>query len=215
MGSIHDWVPDPGSVVSWHASPAALAKAQQAPISAVPASYMQAQHLRGFCEHAARGLDMSRLFIAAWDIAGRCDIRAMTYVINAHLRRHDTYRSWFEYTDAEHIVRRTIRDPADIEFRPDQAWRDDAGRMARAIYWLPRIRCSGIASASRLFSARTTSHSVCALIISTWTRRFSVWLFTEFHMMYAALVGGGAPSRCRRRAAMTITASGSTSTCPL
>ena len=44
---------------------------------------------------------MSRLFIAAWDIAGRCDIRAMTYVINAHLRRHDTYRSWFEYKDAE------------------------------------------------------------------------------------------------------------------
>ena len=63
---------------------------------------------------------MSRLFIAAWDIAGRCDIRAMTYVINAHLRRHDTYRSWFEYQDAEHIVRRTIRDPADIEFVPTE-----------------------------------------------------------------------------------------------
>ena len=102
----------------WHPSPAALAKARQAPISAVPASYMQAEHLRSYREYAARGLDMSRLVIAAWDIPGQCDIRAMTYVINAHLRRHDTYRSWFEYTDAEHIVRRTIDDPADIEFVP-------------------------------------------------------------------------------------------------
>ena len=42
----------------------------------------------------------------------------MSYVINAHLRRHDTYRSWFEYTDAERIVRRTIGDPADIDFIP-------------------------------------------------------------------------------------------------
>jgi len=40
----------------------------------------------------------------------------MTYVINAHLRRHDTYRSWFEYHNADHIVRHTIADAADIEF---------------------------------------------------------------------------------------------------
>ena len=43
----------------------------------------------------------------------------MSYVINAHLRRHKTYRSWFEYHDAEHIVRHTIADPRDIEFNPD------------------------------------------------------------------------------------------------
>ncbi len=45
--------------------------------------------------------------IVGCSMAGRCDIRAMTYVINAHLRRHDTYRSWFEYTDADQIVRHT------------------------------------------------------------------------------------------------------------
>ncbi|AMC53117.1 acyltransferase PapA [Mycobacterium tuberculosis variant bovis BCG] len=42
----------------------------------------------------------------------------MTYVINAHLRRHDTYRSWFELRDTDHIVRHSIADPADIEFVP-------------------------------------------------------------------------------------------------
>ena len=50
----------------------------------------------------------------------------MTYVLNAHLRRHDTYRSWFEYTDADHIVRHTISEPADIELVPTVLWRDDA-----------------------------------------------------------------------------------------
>jgi len=42
----------------------------------------------------------------------------MNYVINAHLRRHDTYRSWFEYRDDARIVRRTIQNPNDIKFVP-------------------------------------------------------------------------------------------------
>ena len=68
--------------------------------------------------NAAVGRDFSFPLILSWDIAGQCDIRAMTYVLNSHLRRHDTYHSWFEYEDAERIVRHTIADPADIEFVP-------------------------------------------------------------------------------------------------
>src|ERR1700757_3826766 len=115
---IHNWMPAPGSVVSWLASPASLAKVRRAPVSAVAPSHQQARHLRNFREHAARGVKMARLCIAAWDIPGRCDIRAMTYILNAHLRRHDTYHSWFEYTDAGNIVRHTISDPEDLEFVP-------------------------------------------------------------------------------------------------
>src|ERR1700682_6440066 len=111
---LHDWVPAPGLVVTWCASPASLATARQAPTSSVPPSHQQARHLRNFRDHAARGADMSRLSIIACDIPGRCDIRAMTHVITAHIRRHDTYHSWFEFTDAAHIVRHTISNPADI-----------------------------------------------------------------------------------------------------
>jgi 2'-acyl-2-O-sulfo-trehalose (hydroxy)phthioceranyltransferase len=118
--TINEWVHSPGSLIFWHPSPAARAKAREAPTSPVPPSYIQARHLRSFSEQAARGLDHSRLLIASCEVFGRCDIRAMTYVINAHLRRHDTYRSWFEYQDAEHIVRHTIGDPADIEFVPTE-----------------------------------------------------------------------------------------------
>jgi 2-O-sulfo trehalose long-chain-acyltransferase len=79
---------------------------------------MQEAHLRGFTSYRARGFDYARLVIGSGDEPGRCDVRVMSYVINSHLRRHRTYHSWFEYDDAEHVVRHTISDPADIDFVP-------------------------------------------------------------------------------------------------
>lgn len=118
VGTVYDWTPAAGRIVTWQASPASLAKARQAPISEVPLSAMQDAHLRGFSRYAQLGLDYARLVIGSGDEPGRCDVRAMSYVINSHLRRHKTYHSWFEYGDAESIVRHTIADPADIEFVP-------------------------------------------------------------------------------------------------
>jgi hypothetical protein len=118
IGSIDDWTLSPGVVTSWHPTTAAQEKARQAPVSSVPVSYMQAQHLRGHYNQTAAGLDYSRQIIATCEVPGQCDISAMTHALNAYLRRHDTYRSWFEYTDAEDIIRRTMNDSADIEFAP-------------------------------------------------------------------------------------------------
>jgi mycolipenoyl-CoA---2-(long-chain-fatty acyl)-trehalose mycolipenoyltransferase / long-chain-acyl-CoA---trehalose acyltransferase len=120
IGSIHDWRPSPGVVISWHPTTAAREKARQAPVSSVPVSYMQGQHLRGFCERTTAGLDYSRQIIATCDVTGQCDVPAMNRALNAYLRRHDTYRSWFEYTDTGDIVRHTIDDPADVEFAPTE-----------------------------------------------------------------------------------------------
>src|SRR5919106_5573084 len=118
LEAIHDWEDCPGAVISWVPSPATLRIVREAPVSAVPASYQQAQHLRAYREYAAKGTQMARLNIPSWNIAGQCDIRAMTHVINAYLRRHDTFHSWFEFNDADQIVRRTIRQPGDIKFVP-------------------------------------------------------------------------------------------------
>ncbi|MDT7761280.1 MAG: mycolipenoyl-CoA---2-(long-chain-fatty acyl)-trehalose mycolipenoyltransferase, partial [Mycobacterium sp.] len=118
VGPLTEWEASAGSAVSWQPSARAREKAAQAPVSAVPVSYMQGQHIRGYYDQKARGLDYSRLMIVSCEAAGRCDIRAMSYVINAHLRRHDTYRSWFEYSGDGPIVHRAIEDPADIEFVP-------------------------------------------------------------------------------------------------
>jgi len=118
VGTVHDWVPERGRIVAWHASPTSLEKARQAPVSDVPLSAMQEAHLRGFSRYAARGLDYARLVIGSGDEPGQCDVRTMSFVINSHLRRHKTYHSWFEYEHADRIVRHTISDPADIEFLP-------------------------------------------------------------------------------------------------
>lgn len=118
IGSIDDWTLSPGVVISWHPTAAAREIAGQAPVSSVPVSYMQGQHLRGFHERAASGLEYSRQIIATCEAPGQCDISAMNQSLNAYLRRHDTYRSWFEYTETGDFIRRTITDPADIEFEP-------------------------------------------------------------------------------------------------
>jgi hypothetical protein len=192
VGTIYDWVPGPGSVVSWHPSPASLEKARQAPVSAVPASYMQAQHLRGFCEFAARGLDYSRLVMGSWDRPGRCDIRVLTYVINAHLRRHDTYRSWFEYDGMERIVRHTISDPADIEFVPTVhgemtpvEWQDHILATSSPLDWdcfsFGVIQYADYFTFYVIVDHLHTDPTLLGL------------LYMEMYLMYCALVGGAAP----------------------
>jgi hypothetical protein len=118
IGSIDDWTLSPGVVTSWHPTSVAQEKARQAPVSSVPVSYMQAQHLRGHYTQTAAGLDYSRQIIATCEVPGRCDISAMNQALNTYLRRHDTYRSWFEYTGDGNIVRHTIDDPSDMEFAP-------------------------------------------------------------------------------------------------
>jgi len=115
IGSIDDWVLSPGVVTSWHATATAQEKARHAPVSPIPVSYMQAQHIRGYYTQIASGLDYSRQIIATCEVPGQCDIPAMSQAINTYLRRHDTYRSWFEYTGTGDIVRRALADPADIE----------------------------------------------------------------------------------------------------
>ncbi|MEB4209610.1 condensation domain-containing protein [Mycobacterium sp. 94-17] len=116
IGSLDEWTATPGSVTSWHPTAAAGAKARRAPVSSVPISYMQSQHLRNYWERAAAGLTFSRQIIATCDVSGTCDVEAMDHAVNAYLRRHDTFRSWFERTDDGEFVRHTISDPADIEF---------------------------------------------------------------------------------------------------
>lgn len=118
IGTIDDWAPSPGVVTSWHPTAAAKEKAHRAPVSSVPVSYMQGQHIRGVYHQAEAGLDYSRQIIATCEVPGQCDVSAMNTALNAYLRRHDTYCSWFEYDGAGDIVRRKLENSADIEFEP-------------------------------------------------------------------------------------------------
>lgn len=192
LKAINDWLREPGALVSWHPSPAALEAARQAPISAVPASYQQAQHLRSFSDLSGQGLDFARLVIAAFDITGRCDIRTMTYVINAHLRRHDTYRNWFEFGDADHIVRHTIEDSADIKMVAAKHGEQTIDELRDHILATPdplQWDCFRFGVIQRddhfTFFASVDHLHMDPVMVNV--------VFVEIFTMYTALVGGGAP----------------------
>jgi hypothetical protein len=192
IGSIDDWTLDPGSVISWHPTTAAQEKARQAPVSPVPVSYMQAQHLRGYDERAAAGLDYSRQIIATCEVAGQCDIPAMNHALNAYLRRHDTFGSWFESISAGGYVRHTISEPADIEFTPIDHGKMTVEELRDHVVAIPNPLEWGcftfgiIQNEDRFafYAAIDHVHGDATLIGAT---------MLEAHGMYAALNGGGEP----------------------
>ncbi len=134
---------------------------------------------------------MSRLMIFTWDLPGRCDVRAMNYAINAHLRRHDTYHSWFEFNDADRIVRHTIADAADIELvgvehrNMTPAELRDHIATPQPLQWDCFV--FGIIQSDDHFTFYASIAHLCVdpMIVGV--------LFLEIHMMYSALMGGDPP----------------------
>ncbi|MGY4708725.1 condensation domain-containing protein [Mycolicibacterium sp. CBM1] len=194
IGPIDDWEPGPGSLVSWQPTPASRAKALNAPSSTVPPSYIQTRHVRGLVQQAARGIDHSRLMIFSCRMPDRCDIRAMTYLINAHLRRHDTYRSWFEYIDDDNIARRTLADPADIEVKPTRHGELDSAELRAHVLATPDCLhwdCFGF-GVIQCDDHFTFYAAIDHLHVDG---QFVGVGLIEFRMMYAALASGAAPTQ--------------------
>ena len=192
LGTLFDWRPAAGNTVSWEPSSATRDKVSHAPVSAVPVSYMQAQHIRGYAEQKAKGLDYSRLMIVSSDVPGRCDIRTANYVVNAHVRRHPTYRSRFEYVDGGRIVRRTLVDPADIEMVPVRHGERTLDQIRELAISTPDplqwgcFQFGVIQAADRFTFYASVDHvHVDAMFLSA--------MLMEFQMMYGALVSGGPP----------------------
>lgn len=190
--AIHDWNGTSGTVVSWHPSPASRAKVANAPVSAVPPSYQQAQHVRGYLTHLGEGTDMARLNTPAWDMPGQCDIRAMSHVINAYLRRHDTYHSWFEMTETDEVIRHTVTNPRDIAFVPVRhgemsasQWREHVLATPNPLQW--DCFSFGIIQRADHFTFYISIDHVHT------DAMFMGVVLVEIHMMYAALAAGAGP----------------------
>jgi hypothetical protein len=190
VGALDEWSLNPGVVTSWHPTAAAADKARQAPVSSVPVSYMQRQHLRNYCERTAAGLNFSRQIIASCDVAGQCDISAMDHAVNTYLRRHDTFRSWFEQTADGEFIRHAINDPADIEFVPIDQGNMTADEIRAHAVAIPNplewgcLTFGIIQNESHFtfFAAMDHVHGDATLIGTT---------MLEANGMYSALSGGG------------------------
>ena len=192
VGSLDEWTLTPGTVTSWHPTAAAIEKVRQAPVSSVPVSYMQGQHLRNYCERTAAGLNFSRQIIASCDVPGQCDVSAMHHALNGYLRRHDTFRSWFEHTGDGEFIRHSISDPADIEFAPINHGNMTVDEIHAHVVAIPNPLEWGcftfgiIQSESHFtfFAAMDHVHGDATLIGTT---------MIEANGMYSALSGGGEP----------------------
>ena len=123
LGTVDDWSAE-GTVVSWYPTGASYASAARAARHPAPVSYQQSQHLQYYRRQTSLGRDIPRLCIGVWEIAGICDIDAMTHAINAHVRRHDTYHDRFAFGEDDEIQRYAIADPEKITLAPT-----DHGRM--------------------------------------------------------------------------------------
>lgn len=192
--ALDDWADAPGSLVTWGPSPACLEKVAQAPVSDVPPSYQQEQHIRSYRKHSDNDLEMARLLIPSWNIPGRCDIRLMTYLINAYLRRHDTYHSWFEFAADDRVVRHTVANPTDIAVVATEhgevsaaQWREHILQTPGPLQW----DCFrfGVVQRDDHFSFYASIDHVHA------DAMFVVALFVEIHTNYLALAAGGPPIR--------------------
>lgn len=190
VGSLDEWTLHPGTVISWHPTAAAAEKARNAPVSSVPVSYMQGQHLRNYHERTAAGLNFSRQIIASCDVPGQCDVSAMNHALNAYLRRHDTFRSWFERTDNGEFIRRAVTDPADIEFAPVEHGEMAVDEIRTHVVTIPNplewgCFTFGIIQGENhftFFAAMDHVHGDATLIGTT---------MLEANGMYSALSGGG------------------------
>ncbi|MFE3187993.1 condensation domain-containing protein [Nocardia sp. NPDC059240] len=118
FGLFDDWRPEPGVLTVWTASPASRARMRGAPAHDVAPSYQQEAYLRAAQRNSGVGLRVSRLCMISFDIPDTLDQRAMTATVQAFLRRHDTFHSWFEPAPETGFVRH-VGDPADIEFTPN------------------------------------------------------------------------------------------------
>lgn len=193
IGSIDQWKVTAGPVVTWAPTAASKAKALEAPVSEVPPGYMQIQHIRGTKEFAERGLDYSRLLIAAYDAPGQCDLRTMSYVINAHVRRHDTYRSWFEYQGDE-LVRHKLDSSTAIKMVPTKhgdLTHEQLCELIRATPSPVEWDCFtfGVVQAEDHFTF------FMAIDHIHFDAQVMGVALLEFHMMYQALVSGNPPLR--------------------
>ncbi|OBK77360.1 condensation domain-containing protein [Mycobacterium sp. 1164985.4] len=190
VGALDEWSLKPGSVTSWRPTAAASEHAREAPVSTVPVSYMQRQHLRNYCERTAAGLNFSRQIIASCEVAGQCDIAAMDQAVNSYLRRHDTFRSWFEDAGDGEFVRHALEDPSVIEFVPVDHGSMTADGIRAHVVGIPNPLEWGCFTFGvvqhedhfTFFAAMDHIHGDATLIGTT---------MLEANGMYSALSGGG------------------------
>ncbi|MBY6363739.1 condensation domain-containing protein [Rhodococcoides corynebacterioides] len=116
-----NWRPAPGEMLEWHPVTAARDDADgtgDAGVHPVPASFLQANHVRGVDAALRRGDRHTGFLGSATEIEGDLDDAALTRAVAVFLSRHEGLRTWFSVRDGS--VRRHPA-PADAALVPVDA----------------------------------------------------------------------------------------------
>jgi mycolipenoyl-CoA---2-(long-chain-fatty acyl)-trehalose mycolipenoyltransferase / long-chain-acyl-CoA---trehalose acyltransferase len=193
---LYNWSGPPATLTLWCPSAASIEGAKRAPVSPALPSYEQEQHLRAFRACEQRHEAMARLLVIVWDEPGRCDLRAMTHVVNAHVRRHDTYHSWFEER-GEAIVRHVLTDSAAIQMEASTLGEVSAEDWQKHVIATPtpfawdcfRFGILQRASGFTCFASIDHLHADATVI---------AFLMTEIRSAYRAVLDGETPLQLGR-----------------
>ena len=116
--SFNDFHPSPGRVVEWSVSRATAARAREAPVDPVPASYNQQMHLESTKAAALMGLPGNPWIGVTFDLAGPADLDALETAFTTWLHRHEGMRSGFR-AGTDGVERFTLSvDEVTLERRP-------------------------------------------------------------------------------------------------
>ncbi len=187
------WSGAPAVLTLWRPAAATLEAVRRAPPSPVPPSYEQEQHLRSFRACESQREEMARLLMVVWEEPGQCDLAVMSEVLTAHVRRHDTYHSWFAERGGQ-MLRHVLADAADIRLVPEtlgeveaEDWQRHATAVPSPFTW----NCFqfGIlqrAAGFTCFASIDHLHGDVSVI---------PLMMREVHRAYRAMVDGGTPLR--------------------
>ncbi|SFA42391.1 Condensation domain-containing protein [Rhodococcoides kroppenstedtii] len=142
-----NWRPAPGEMLEWRPTiPDTPDRARAVGVHAVPASFLQANHVRGVDAAQRRGDRHTGFLGSATEVEGDLDAAALTRAIAVFLARHEGLRTWFSVRDG--AVQRH-RAPADAALVPVEAGaaattdsareavRDRLSRDATPLSWPP------------------------------------------------------------------------------
>ncbi|SNT34588.1 condensation domain-containing protein [Rhodococcoides kyotonense] len=117
--AMSNWKPEPGLLLEWHPTPAALDAAASAPVHPAPAAFLQEDHLRAVAAAEARG-DVHHAYTGvATEIDGTLDRDALSRALTAYVLRHEGLRCRFEVRDG--VVTRHLASADVASFAPSEA----------------------------------------------------------------------------------------------
>jgi len=108
FGLIDQWTPPSGRLTQWAPSEHGILLSRSASEHPVPPSHQQQAYVQAAARNTDIGYRFSRLCVMTFDIDGPLDTDAMTTAVNAFVRRHDTFRSWFRMDQDDNVIRHIV-----------------------------------------------------------------------------------------------------------